>query len=210
MYTSREFMGQGGIEMIYRCRDCGAEQLHVPPNQLNQRCLLCDFGVPAAREPWLMTVSVGERQLALQHARELRAELGEKGAGTSDSVEPLTAIERQFWAVGCLIEAVHESGFELFFRRYSFGIYADAIRGLDAMAACIAFSLLSKARRILTDCVDLPDDATARGVFLASNWTPEAQRQLDKLRQKFCTDAEDVEALWYEFGLLHGLFQYSD
>lgn len=195
--------------MIYQCRDCGAERLDVPPSQVNLRCPLCEFGLPATREPWLTTVSAGERQVALQHAHTLRRELSERGAGSPDSAETLSAMERQFWAVGCLYEAVHDGGFERFFHRYTFDTYLEALRGLDAMGACIGFSLLGKAHRILTGCVDLPDDAEARRVILAATWNPDAQQQLDRLRQAFCSDEEDLTALWYEFGLQRGLFQMS-
>ncbi|MYM41355.1 DMP19 family protein [Duganella qianjiadongensis] len=195
--------------MIYQCRDCGAERRDVPPNQVNLRCLLCEFGLPATREPWLTTVSAAERQVALQHAHALRRELSERGAGSPDSVETLSDIERQFWAVGCLYEAVHDGGFELFFHRYTFNTYLEALRGLDAMGAWIGFRLLGKAHPIITGCVDLPDDAEARRVFLAAKRNPDAQQQLDRLRQAFCSDEEDLAALWYEFGLQHGFFQLS-
>ncbi len=191
--------------MKIQCRDCGADILPMLAGQLDEQCLLCQLGILPPPKAWMTTVSPGERELALLHARAYWRELGQRVAKSPSGIDSLSALERQYWAVGCLSDEVDQGGFEQFFHQHAYATYVEALRGLDSMGASSGFALLSRASYISTAGADLPDDVNARRILLASNWNQPMQQRLNKLRQQFCSDRVELDALWFDFGVEHGL-----
>lgn len=135
--------------------------------------------------------------------REYLTNLASRVYSTPDGFARLSADEKTFFALTCVIGVAYPNGFTQFFAGPSGGFYAYAIDGLEEIGAEYAARQLARAKQLLFGDAIVPLDQSQR------------VRQIDRfgsaaalkvLEQDFSTSHEDVVARSQMFGVTKGLF----
>lgn len=103
-----------------------------------------------------------EQQRKYDPFRELWKSLVHRVYHTDSGYQGLSATERLYYSVGVLDGEVYNGGMHQFFSNTSGGIFQDVVDGLLELRAQEALKLLLRARDILFDGREPPQDQEAR------------------------------------------------
>lgn len=189
------------------CADCGAMILPETAARNEGLCVPCKSGTRA---------NIEASKIAAKRQRELEAtdpftiywrELIDRIFKTEAGLDSLSAIERQYWAVGCVSGEVYNGGFEQYFFNSAGSTYLDAVDGLEAMGAAVSLQLLQEAKQVVFGMGDVPRDTVARREYLATFEDGVIQERLDQLDRKFWEDPDKLGERSEAFAIRHGLVQ---
>ncbi|MDQ1118677.1 MULTISPECIES: DUF4375 domain-containing protein [Pseudoxanthomonas] len=187
------------------CNACGALILETTAARNGGVCMPCKTGRRASIEASKASHQ-RERELdATDPSRIYWRSLVARIHSDDGGIERLSDVEKQYWAVGCLAEEVHNGGFDQFFFNSSGESYEWAVAGLDSMDATHSLELLKKAKQILFGFGRVPV-ATGIRRQRAVQVRPEDKR-LNALDERFCADQDRLSDRCQAFALHHGLFQ---
>lgn len=128
------------------CKACVVPILETTTARNGGVCMPCKSGRRASIE---VSKASSQRERELDAAdpsriywRSLVARIHSDDGG----IERRSDVEKQYWAVGCLAEEVHNGGFDQFFFNSSGESYEWAVTGLDSMGAAHSLDLYKKSK----------------------------------------------------------------
>lgn len=189
------------------CCDCGVLILQETAERNGGLCIPCKSGTRAKIEASKVAAK-RERELdATDPFRIYWRKLVDMIYKTPGGLSSLSEVERQYWAVGCLSGDVYNGGFDQYFYNSSGSTYISALHGLDAMGAVVSLNLLQRAKQVIFEFNDVPEDTGARRAMLASVQNASLQQRLDELDKNFWADPDKLAVLSEGFAIRHGLVQ---
>ena len=120
--------------------------------------------------------------------------------------DALSAAEKTYFAVSCLVGEVHNGGFSQFFSNSSGALYGHALDGLMAMEAFRSAQLTLRAKALLFGSQAVPVDSKARNDLLPDFEDLELEAELDSIDRLFWEDPDNLSERGEQFARQHGLF----
>ena len=191
--------------MKVTCRACGAAILEATSTRNGGLCMPCKGGTRASIEASRARATQERERNATDPFRIYWRQLVNRVHQTPSGFAGLSEQERQYFAVACLSGEVYNGGFDQFFSNSSGGLYEYAIRGLSSMGAAQSLELLLKAKQVLFDTADVPEDSAARWQLLESRKSDSQDSHLDQLDKMFWKDPDGLGALSRAFAKRNSL-----
>jgi hypothetical protein len=114
----------------------------------------------------------------------------------------LSAVEKTYFAVSCLIGEVYNGGFDQFFSNSSGAFYGHALSGLLDIEAHETAALLEQAKGLLFGSEKVPLDKMERNRAMR----PGNESDLETLDRAFWADSEALGARCKQYAIQHGLY----
>lgn len=187
------------------CSSCQALIMSETAVRTGGLCMPCKSGTRA---------DIEASKIAAKRERELDAtdpfriywrQLVDRVHKPSTGKIPLSDLELQYWAVGCLSGEVYNGGFHQYFYNSSGATFAAALEGLKAMGALASLLLLQRAKQMIFGFVDVPEDSFARRTMLVAAESDSLWKRLQELDQEFCAAPDELAVRSEAFAIGHGL-----
>jgi hypothetical protein len=186
------------------CSKCGAAILTSTADKNGGLCVPCRKGTRESLERakrWYKEQRERERTdpfWKLWQTLVTRVDKAESG------LSALSDVEKQYFAVGLLDGEVYNGGFDQYFHNSSGGTYRWAVLGLEAMEAKRSLELLQRAKQVLFDFDDVPEDTSARRSYLAHKQSPSRSKRLEGLDDEYWKDPDTLAKRSEAFARKHG------
>lgn len=126
-------------------------------------------------------------------------------AQSEDGFASLSTSEKEYFAVCLLDGEVYNGGFDQYFFNSSGEYYNHAVSGLENMGASKTLLLLRRAKQVLFDFSDCPEDTEQRRKVLRNSSSPSRDKRLDQLDAEYCQDPDKLGEHIQKFANEHGL-----
>lgn len=133
--------------------------------------------------------------------RELVRRVHQNELGFDGLSEP----EKLYFSVGLLDGELYNGGFDQYFFNHSGSYYEYATRGLGEMGAVQALELLQRAKQVLFDFSDVPEDTTKRRHLFRERASPSRSQRLEVLNSLYCKDPDSISVRSAAFARAHNL-----
>lgn len=187
------------------CKKCGALILESTATKNGGLCVPCKSG---KRESIEASKKWHKEQRELDRTdplRKLWSELVHRAHETDKGFAGFTEAEKQYFAVGLLDGEVYNGGFDQYFFNSSGSYYQYALAGLKAIDATQSLIILEKAKQVLFDFEQIPEDTEKRRAFLRARASASRSNRLEELDKEFWKDPDGLATRWQEFAKRWGL-----
>jgi hypothetical protein len=169
------------------CTKCGAEILPETFSRTGGLCMACKKGIRENRE---RAKVYHQKTREYDPHRELWKSLVERVYHTDEGFTGLTTDEKFYYAV-CLLEGeAYNGGMIQFFDNSSGTCYQMAVRGLETLGATSALDLLIRAKVVLFDDCEPPEDAIQRQQLMRSG--DEIEAAVGSIDEEFYKDPDQL------------------
>jgi len=182
------------------CTKCGAEILPETFSRTGGLCMACKNGI---RENIEGAKVYYQQMREYDPNRELWKSLVQRVYHTDEGFAGLTTNEKIYYAVCCLNGEVYNGGMIQFFDNSSGTRYQMAVRGLETLEAKAVLELLLKAKVILFDDRDPPEDTTLRRQLMRSG--DEIEAAVGSIEEEFYKDPDQLGEKLKAFAETSGL-----
>ena len=187
------------------CTRCGALILETTAQKNAGLCMPCKSG---KRE----SIEAAKRWHKEQREREktdpfriLWHALVHRVHETSEGFSGLSEAEKRYFAVGLLEGEVYNGGFEQYFFNHSGSHYKYALLGLEEMEATQTLALLQRAKQVLFNFDEVPEDTGKRRRLLQKLASDSRSKRLEELDTQYYKDPDGLSARTEKYARSHGL-----
>ncbi len=186
------------------CQKCG-ESIHSDTAAKNDGlCMPCKGGY---RE----RIEAGKRRREEEKQYEQSAErrywrsLSSRVHESAEGFTRLTAAEKTYYAIGCLIGEIYNGGHEQYFFNHSGSMYGAALAGLLELEALRTAALLRRAKELLFGDEPVPMDTAERRSFLREK--DQSPPELEDLDKAFWKNEEQLDERCEKYAHEHQLYR---
>ncbi len=188
------------------CKQCGASILAATAERTGGLCMACKQGI---RQGIQASKRYYEERRRYDPFDELWKSLVHRVYKTDTGYSGLSAAERRYYSLGALDGAVYRGGMQLFFSNTSGGMFQDIVDGLSEVKAHQALKLLMRAKDLLFDHRDPPQDLAARRQAMRQypeeDATPDWACELEQVDKAYCEDPDRLGERMRAFAEEQGL-----
>jgi hypothetical protein len=187
------------------CAKCGTPILEITAQKNGGLCAPCKSGkresIEAAKK-WYKQQREYERT---DPFLKLWRELVSRAYDSSKGVTNFSEVEKQYFAVVLLDGEICNGGFDQYFFNSSGNLYKSALLGLEAMGAMQSLVLLQRAKQVLFDSEEVPEDTGRGRELLRQRDSASRSKKLEELNGQYWKDPDSLFLLSHEFARKHGL-----
>lgn len=188
------------------CEQCGAYILPATAERNSGLCMACKQGI---RQNIEASKRYYEEQRKYDPFRELWKSLVHRVYETDAGYQGLSAAERLYYSVGVLDGEVYNEGLHQFFSNTSGSMFQDVVDGLLELRANQALKLLLRAKDILFDHRDPPQDQEVRWQAMRKypedNSAPDWSIELEQVDKAYWDDPDGLSDRLRAFAEERGL-----
>jgi hypothetical protein len=177
------------------CKQCGASILPATAERNGGLCMACKQGIRQSVEA---SKRYYEEQRKYGPFRELWKSLVHRVHETDAGYQGLSVAERLYYSIGIFDGEVYNGGVDQFFSNTSGDMYQDVVDGLLELKAHQALKLLLRAKEILFDHRDPPQDQEERWKAMRqypeddSAQRPEWDVELEEVDREYWKDPDHL------------------
>lgn len=187
------------------CSQCGVAILKETAQRNDGLCMPCKAGTRKSIEAGKRYRIERKEYESTNPFWKLWQKLVHQACETPEGFAGLSEEEKQYFAVGMLEGDVYNGGFDQYFYNSSGGYYKYALLGLKAMEAHQALELLQRAKQILFDFDEVPEDTQTRRKILKQRDLDSRTQRLETLDAQYWKDPDNLSPRCEAFARKHGL-----
>lgn len=187
------------------CTKCGALILETTAQKNAGLCMPCKSGKRESIESAKKSHKEQREREKTDPFRILWRALVHRVHETSESFSGLSEAEKRYFAVGLLEAEVYNGGFDQYFFNHSGSHYKYALLGLEEMEATQTLALLQRAKQVLFNFEEVPEETGKRRRYLQKLASELRSIRLDELDTQYYKDPDGLAACAEKYARAHGL-----